>query len=157
MGKTVLNWIDRVLTFGMALCGFGACTSFGGEEYGCPTADYIFHGKVTDEAGTPLPDVKVSWIHTNIDGRSEENLNDTIYVGQDSLSSTDAKGEYSVRPPVDYWSSAYGFRFTDRDGASVDTFPNISDLAPLKGGDGRWYEGRSENTIDITLDIHVGK
>ena len=129
----------------------------GGEEYGCPTADYIFHGKVTDEAGTPLPDVKVSWIHRNIDGRSEENLNDTIYVGQDSLSSTDAKGEYSVRPPVDYWSSAYGFRFTDRDGASVDTFPNMSDLAPLKGGDGSWYEGRSENTIDITLDIHAGK
>lgn len=146
-----LKLLNRFFAFLLACFGGVSCIGGGEAEYGCPSADYIFNGKVTDEAGTPLPDVKVSWIHKNIYARSEENLNDTIYVGRDSLASTDAEGEYSVRPPVDYWSSAYGFRFTDRNGVSVDTFPNPSDLAPLKGGDGNWRMGYSENTLNIKM------
>lgn len=137
--KNVFGVLNKLLALILAVLGVQSC-SHGGDEYGCPTATYIFRGTVTDGEGNTLPGVKVA-------GLAKSELNEA-YVVQDSLTSTNEEGKYSVVLDGYYES---GLRFTDKDGASVDTFWNSANLAPFKGGDGEWNDGVSENTMNIQL------
>ena len=139
MGKNVFGVLNKMLAVILALLGVQSC-SHGGDEYGCPTATYIFRGTVTDGEGNALPEVKVSSLVKNNGGE--------IIVNRDSLTSTNADGKYSV--VLDGYYDG-GLRFTDKGGASVDTFWNSANLAPFKGGDGEWNDGVSENTMNIQL------
>lgn len=151
MKKHFFRFLNTILALVLSLIGYESCKNEEEEvEYGTPTAEYIFQGKVTDTKGNALPNVKVSYVHKYTDG-------DQISTHEDSLTSTDADGKYVAKPRVTYWENNAGLRFSSENDVYKDTFLTQSDLAPKKGGNGRWFDGRSENTIDITLDIHAGK
>ena len=59
MKVRLTRWYNAVLTALLGLLGFESCDSNGLEEYGCPYADYIIKGVVTDEAGIPIKGIKV--------------------------------------------------------------------------------------------------
>ena len=142
MGKRFLGLLNKFLAFLLALLGVQSCDP-GADEYGCPSADYIFQGKVTDEAGNPLPDVRVSGLPAYEYSFDRKDL--------DSLSTTGADGTYSalVRSDCGVYDLK-GLRFSAKDGTYVDTVWKQSDLAPFKHGRS-WHKGLSENTLDITL------
>ncbi len=155
MKRDLYRFLNMLLTSILSVMGFSSCgdeetIDGNGEEYGTPTAEYIFRGKVTDQEGNALPNVKVSYVNKYIDEGQP-------FIVEDSLTSTDEDGKYVARPRISYWESESGLSFSLGDDVYKDTFLTHSDLAPLKDGNGKWFNGRSENTIDITLDIHAGK
>jgi putative lipoprotein (rSAM/lipoprotein system) len=151
MKREFFKLLNAMLALILSLIGYESCKEETEDaEYGTPTAEYIFRGKVTDLEGNALPNVKVSFVSKYVDEGQ-------LFISEDSLTSTDAEGRYVARPRDLYWKSDAGLSFSLGDDVYKDTFLTHSDLAPLKGGDGRWFEGRSENTIDITLDIPAGK
>lgn len=150
MKKDLFRLLNVLLASVLSMMGFSSCSECEDAEYGTPTAEYIFRGKVTDQEENALPNVKVSYVHKYTYG-------DQLSIYEDSLTSTDVDGKYVARPREPYWMNDAGLSFSLGDDVYRDTFLTSTDLAPLKGGDGRWYKGRSENTIDITLDIHAGK
>ncbi len=137
--KNVFGVLNKLLALILAVLGVQSC-SHGGDEYGCPTATYIFRGTVTDGEGNALPDVKVSGLTKYDDGE--------VRLTQDSLTSSNEEGKYSV--VLDGFREV-GLRFTDKGGASVDTFWNSANLAPFKGGDGEWNSGVSDNKMNIVI------
>lgn len=153
MEKNIYVMLNKVLALLLMALGYNSCHKEHGEgenveygeEYGCPHADYVFRGKVTDGEGNALPGVKISLLSVSSDGKD-------LRVSRDSLSSTDEDGAYSVS--FDYYSNmGNALRFTDKDGTTFDTLYGSSpNLAPLKGGGGGWYQGASENTMDIKLN-----
>ncbi len=147
MEKKIFVMLNKVLALLMVALGYNSCGKDECEaEYGSPHADYIFRGTVTDGEGNALQGVKISslYIFTYSDSTH-------VRVQKDSLSSTDENGNYSVKVYDEVGENA--LRFTDKDGTTFDTmFVGSPNLAPFKGGDGNWYDGVSENTMDIKLN-----
>lgn len=142
----IFKVLNAILAIALSLIGYESCKEDGSgdaAEYGSPSAEYIFRGKVTDQKGNALPNVKVSYV-----GEKGHCLTDS----RDSLTSTDAEGNYFARYRTFMWVDGEGLRFSADDGVYKDTLMNSSDLAPLKDGDGNWFDGRSENTLDITIN-----
>lgn len=144
MKVRLTRWYNAVLTALLGLLGFESCDSNGLEEYGCPYADYIIKGVVTDEAGIPIKDIKV------IAPYSSEM--DSQY-GQ--IMQTDTQGSFMLHE----FSSLRGndIIFEDIDGEdnnglfqsdtiSVESLPKTR----LEKGSG-WYEGKYEATANIKL------
>lgn len=144
MKKHFFRFLNTILALVLSLIGYESCKNEEEEvEYGTPTAEYIFQGKVTDQKGNALPNVKVSHV-----GEKGYVFTDS----RDSLTSTDEEGNYTVKYKTTFWVDGEGLRFSADDGIYKDTLMNSSDLAPLKDGDGKWFDGRSENTLDITIN-----
>lgn len=146
INKNVFKFLNAILAFTLSLIGYESCKEEEIEdavEYGTPTTEYIFRGKVTDQKGNALPNVKVSHV-----GEKGYVFTDS----RDSLTSTDEEGNYTVKYKTTFWVDGEGLRFSADDGIYKDTLMNSSDLAPLKDGDGKWFDGRSENTLDITIN-----
>lgn len=146
MEVNCFRFLNLLLTLMLSALGFVSC--LGDDEYveyGTPSAVYIFRGTVTDGNGNGLPDVKVSHVNEyNSGGQTRRQV--------DSLTITDAEGKYEAKwYEYSLWEEGEGLLFSDKDGASVDTFPKYSDLSTPKEGDGKWFEGYSENTMDIVL------
>jgi putative lipoprotein (rSAM/lipoprotein system) len=143
-----LRWYNALLTALLSILGYG-CSSEGPEEYGCPHADYIIKGTVTDEAGTPIQGIKTTL--KNLYGVSPQN-------GQvlDSFL-TDDSGKYQVYDNG-MESSQTKLIVEDIDGEEnggeflSDTLDiNHEKAVQTKEGDGRWYQGSFEITQDVKL------
>ena len=143
-----LRWYNALLTALLSILGYG-CSSEGPEEYGCPHADYIIKGTVTDEAGTPIQGIKTTL--KNLYGVSPQN-------GQvlDSFL-TDDSGKYQVYDNG-MESSQTKLIVEDIDGEEnggeflSDTLDiNHEKVVQTKEGDGRWYQGSFEITQDVKL------
>ncbi|MCR5498326.1 MAG: radical SAM-associated putative lipoprotein [Paludibacteraceae bacterium] len=157
--KNTFRLLNKILAFFLTLLGVQACDP-GADEYGCPSADYIFHGKVTDEEGNALSGVKIYALknyegYKSLSDEMEEyngTHRDNIYKDfLDSLSETRADGSYSILLQYECgWYHMDGLHFSDKNGAYADTLLNDIKLEPLKGGKG-WKQGVSDNTLDITL------
>lgn len=159
MMKHTFRLLNKILAFLLALLGVQSCDP-GEEEYGCPSADYIFHGKVTDEEGNALSGVKIYAMKNYEEYKSEigrlseysERHRETAYKNLfDSLSVTKDDGSYSLLLQYECgWFNLDGLYFANKDGMYADTLLRNIKLEPLKGGKG-WRNGVSENTLDITL------
>ncbi|MBR3518514.1 MAG: radical SAM-associated putative lipoprotein [Paludibacteraceae bacterium] len=163
MGKKFLGLLNKLLAFVLTLLGVQSCDP-GADEYGCPTADYIFHGRVTDEKGNALSGVKIytmrnyeeykNFLKTmeEYDEPHDEYHDNYIYKNFfDSISVTRADGSYSLLLQDGCgWHNAEGLHFASKDGMQADTLLKDIELAPLKGGK-EWNKGVSDNTLDITL------
>ncbi|MCR5498325.1 MAG: radical SAM-associated putative lipoprotein [Paludibacteraceae bacterium] len=150
MKKDLLKLLNMLLASVLSIMGFPSCgdkesTDENGVEYGTPTAEFVFRGTVTDLEGNALPNVKVSHVY-------EHTYGDYVARHEDSLTSTDREGNYNAMCRHVYWKDGERLVFSTEDGAYVDTLMNYSDLAPLKGGNGKWFVGRSENTLDIKMN-----
>ena len=144
MKVRLTRWYNAVLTALLGLLGFESCDSNGLEEYGCPYADYIIKGVVTDEAGIPIKGIKVIAPYSS--------KMDSQY-GQ--IVQTDTQGIFMLQE----FSSLRGndIIFEDIDGEDnnglfqSDTI-NVESLPKtrLEKGSG-WYEGKYEATANIKL------
>ena len=149
------HWYNAVLTALLSMLGYG-CSSeepmdmYGTPvEYGCPHADYIFKGLVTDEAGTPIQGIKTSL--KDFYGETPQYV-DTV----DSIL-TDASGKYQVGYDG-MKSSRMKLVVEDIDGeANGGEFQNdtldldFDKTVQTKEGDGRWYGGVFEISQDVKL------
>ena len=140
------RWYNAVLTALLGLLGFESCDSEGGgmEEYGCPYANYIVKGVVTDEAGMPIKGIKVKAPYgSEMDSQ----------YGQ--IVQTDTQGSFVLHE----FTSLRGndIIFEDIDGEDnnglfqsdtiyVESLPKTQ----LEKGS-RWYQGKYEVTADIKL------
>jgi putative lipoprotein (rSAM/lipoprotein system) len=134
------------------MLGF-SCDGSGGsdvEEYGCPTADYIIKGTVTDEAGTPVQGIKTSL--KQVDKTETE----TYIYGMDSLQ-TSVSGGYQLKFNG-MENSNLKIIVEDVDGITnggeffSDTLDiNYDQAVQIKKGDRRWYDGVFEVSQDIKL------
>lgn len=115
-------------------------------EYGCPSADYIVKGTVTDSQNKPVSGITVSL---------GDRDNPSASYGQTVNTAEDGTYEYII---TDYPENQYQItlRFSDFDGSFnglyADTLVDVSfkDI-PYTGGSGRWYQGTATATVDVRL------
>ena len=89
---------NKLIWMLLALLGFSAgCEDEMTAEYGCPFATYSVKGKVTDEAGAPIPGIRVSldreydYKYTDSDGRFAFVNHNTSFVPE-TLRAEDVDG-----------------------------------------------------------------
>lgn len=141
------RWYNAVLTALLAMLGYGCSSTDENrdvEEYGCPYADYVVQGSVTDEAGNPIQGINVKAPYgSDLDSQ----------FGQ--IVETDAAGKFALKE----FSSLRGHEiiFEDVDGEAngglfqsdtirVQTLPKTQ----TEKGNG-WYNGKYEVQADIKL------
>ena len=146
------RWYNAILTALLSMLGF-SCDGSGGsevEEYGCPSADYIIKGNVTDEAGTPVQGIKTSLKQVY------KTMTETHVYGIDSIQTSES-GNYQLKSngiPAgltkliveDVDGEANGGEFLS------DTLDiNYDKAVQTKKGDGKWYAGTYEISQDVKL------
>ncbi len=113
-------------------------------EYGAPHADYKISGTVKSaQSQTEIPGIAVLRYHGS----------DTLFYEDSTV--TDSLGKYSFTysDGISEWT----IRAKDIDGdengnfSTKDTTISIPN-SELTGGDGDWYEGSAEKTVDIDLE-----
>ena len=135
--------MSGVFLFVWMLCGFVSCVHSYWWDDGHVWAKYTFEGQVTDAEEHALSGVKVSFLYKYMDAHMES-------LCEDSLTTTDEEGKYlAIVVDESYWPDKHGLRFTDKEGAILDTFFKATNLASLRGGDGEWYKGHSDNILNI--------
>lgn len=115
-------------------------------EYGSPHADFRVKGKVTDEAGTPIPGIRM---HAQPSPQ---------YYGRTDTTYTDENGNYELQSVI------IGHEHIDVYAEDIDGVNNgmfqpdsariLSKDIDLKDGKG-WYEGWDEKEIDFRLKEEV--
>ena len=128
----------------LSLLGFSSCNGIIRVEYGSPNADYKVSGRVTDEQGTPVPNVKVQ---LGIGGQHYASF-DSTRTGQD--------GCYSVS--ANYLpNDALDLVISDTDGEANGSFENdtihvaFESKDYYKRGKGDWYEGAAKKEVNVKL------
>lgn len=154
--KVRLNrWYNAVLTVLLSMLGFG-CSSSDDDvvvEYGTPHSDYILKGLVTDEAGTPVKNIKMS---AKILSKTEAGAY-MIEIGNLGTAQTDESGRYVLEYAgmartdlkivvEDIDGDANGGEFLN-DTLDVD----FRKAVKVGEGDNHWYGGKFEVTTDVKL------
>jgi putative lipoprotein (rSAM/lipoprotein system) len=139
--KNILQKGNSIIAGFLGLLGFTtSCDWISGgmvAEYGTPCADFIVKGTVRSQTTSqPIPQIKVK-------------------AGWDSVY-TDQNGKYQVIYDGFPQSQDVLVHFTDVDGASNGNFQPLDTMIKFenpifKGGNGHWYEGKVEKTVDIVL------
>ena len=134
----------------LALIGFAGCDSNGSQlEYGSPHADFEIKGRVVNEAGDPIRDVKI--VVTDADNGG--------YKGREvGVGITDSRGSYTVSGG---WFGHPSLTVSAEDidgemnGGEFAEKEQEFDLKPedYVGGDGNWYDGKVTKTADFTLTL----
>jgi len=155
MKVRINRWYNALLTALLSVLGYG-CSSeepmdmYGTPvEYGCPHADYVFKGQVTDDAGAPIQGIKTSL--------KEFYGENSQYVGTVDSVLTSVSGKYQVGFDG-MKSSGMKLVVEDIDGEAnggeflSDTLDiNYEKAVKTKEGDGIWYDGVFEVSQDVKL------
>ncbi len=127
----------------LGLIGITSCKQ--AALYGTPHADFIVKGNIQSKAeNKPIAQIQVLM------------SSDSLFRRKDSINSDD-KGNYHVRWSEFPVSQKFYLRFIDKDGMSNGGEFKTKDTAILFkdpkfiGGDGDWYSGKTEQTLDIKL------
>ena len=157
--------LSRLCAAVLALLGFASCEKFNDIrcEYGTPSVDFKVKGTVTDETSKPLEGIRVI-VRTNYDNfpTPQESFVDDlgryhVYGGDDTLY-TDVKGRYESHELNSVFIASQKVYFDDVDGGKnggafesdsveLKTAPNRQ----YQKGDGHWYNGGYEYTVDVQL------
>ena len=149
------RWYNAVLTALLSMLGFSCSLNEPDEygpiiaEYGAPYAGYIIKGQVTDEAGTPIQNIKTSL-------KTIEQFDNERYVfGMDSVQS-DGSGAYLLKY-VGMQNRGLKIIVEDIDGEGnggeflSDTLDiDYNKAVQTKEGKG-WYQGAYEIKQDVKL------
>ena len=143
------RWYNAVLTALLTMLGYGCSSTDENrdvdvEEYGCPYADYVVQGSVTDEAGNPIQGIKITAPNgSNLDSQFNQ------------IVQTDAKGNFTLKEfssmrgndmiVEDIDGEANGGEFLS-DTIQVETLP----MTQTEKGKG-WYGGKFDVKADIKL------
>ncbi len=139
------RWYNAVLTVLLSMLGIG-CSSdepVDIEEYGCPYADYVVDGTVTDEAGTPIQGIRVTAPNSSTDSQAYQSV-ETDAAGGFKLNefSSMMGGDIFIE---DIDGEANGGKFQSET-ISVWSLPKTQ----IEEGE-RWYEGKFSVTANIKL------
>lgn len=144
MKKKYLKFSNKLIAFVLALLGVGtACSS--ASEYGTPAEEY----------GVPHADFKVKGIVKSafddevIEGIRVSLNYDTAYTGQD--------GNYLVVHTSVPSTTVLHINFQDTDGNENEAYLSFDTTIVFEnpvftGGDGNWYEGYTEKTLNVKLN-----
>lgn len=119
-----------------------SCDAFQEAEYGCPSASYIFKGKVTDENGLPID-------------RADVSIRD-LY-GRIESAETDAQGEYTLEiknqrtlnaPKLTFSAGGYEWKDTT---LSAKNFIYKKDHTPWYEEENSWDNGTATIEVNIKL------
>lgn len=131
----------------LGMLGFSACEHTK-DMYGTPTTDFLYEGCVTDEDGNPIKGINVV-LRGEINGSSISSI--TL--------KTDNDGNFSTEPISSHKAIVETIDFVDVDGeANGGDFESLT-ISPeddmkktqTKEGDGSWYKGEFEYSVDIKL------
>lgn len=165
-------FFQSILTVVLAFVGFSCQEE--GDEYGCPSADFVLKGHVVNQKGEPVPEVGIKTVSTwYLDEDQGDSLRtyDTIFDGRftrlaylDSsrvFVKTDERGDYLFK--CDYYEydilnvyssdvESYLFRFV----GDTSLYEPFDTLVPVNsihftGGDGNWYSGKATVNLDVVL------
>ncbi len=133
------------ISFLLSLLGFStACDPTSNMmEYGVPSADFIIRGKVSNSAtSNPIPNIKVQV-------KDSIFTIDSVYAKQD--------GSYEITRRLFPESQEITLKFEDDDGTANGEFQDKDTVVVFTnphftGGDGHWYEGKTETEFNISLD-----
>ena len=138
----VLKVLSIVL--GVLLGFFFGCSSGGGPmEYGMPHADFKVTGTVQSaDSSLPVKGLSVS-------------LRDTMNAsGIIDSARTDSLGRYLLEFSGYAFGNTWTLRVKDIDSSANGSFAEkdtVISQPPLQGGDGHWYEGHGEETVDVNV------
>ena len=127
----------------LGILGYSSISGCGG-MYGTPTADFDMRGKVVNERGECLSEVKINSLSMYHD--SVEHVK--------TLTFTDEEGTYRVMKDLyslGWGNDGYPFRFVG-DTTLYEPFDTIipENQLHFKGAHG-WYEGKTSITVNVTL------
>jgi len=157
--------LSRFCAAVLALLGFASCEKFNDIrcEYGTPSVDFKVKGTVTDADEKPIEGIRVI-VRTNADNLPDPRqsyVDDLgryhVYGGDDTLY-TDVKGRYESHELNSVFIASQKVYFDDVDGGKnggafesdsveLKTAPNRQ----YQKGDGHWYSGGYEYTVDVQL------
>lgn len=143
MKTKCLKGINAILAFLVGLLGFTSCEHNFMAEYGVPSGDLTFKGKVTNEEQEALEGIQVvrcgGW-QDDIPQMYWEEYADTLY--------TNSAGEYYKERKGNFPLTYHKITVTDPSGTyeSKDTIVTVQ----FKSGHG-WYEGRANLKLNFTL------
>ena len=154
--KTKIYKLTRWLcTLLLGVLGFTSCEkdkeNIGDlpSAYGCPTADYLYVGVVTDQAGNPIKGIKVKLNGYRSDGKGGS-IEMTTYE-------TDSNGSYSTEISKGLTYQMQSITYTDIDGAdnggefeSQTVKLTDMDKLQLRKGEG-WYNGVFKLSAEVKL------
>jgi putative lipoprotein (rSAM/lipoprotein system) len=143
--RPFIKGTDWVLSGLLTLLGFPGCSVFnpGVDEYGTPYASYTFQGRVSNESGEPVPDIKIEVTTGYEQG------------GYPALSN--AEGHYSVQVQA-FPSKEFAIIASDIDGEKNGAYRNdtvpvaISDSDYYDKGNGNWNHGSAQKEVNIVLE-----
>ncbi|MDR2774313.1 MAG: radical SAM-associated putative lipoprotein [Tannerella sp.] len=157
------NWalagLISLLGFSSSCSSDNPLTGGGTVEYGTPHADFVVSGKVTDTKGQGLSGIRVVVPKVDHHQRATSSfipdrpvitneIRDTLY--------TQGNGDFiyhydgfptndSINVHMKFEDPAENARFKT-DSVKVAFFSS-----DLKGGDGKWFDGKAEKKIDVKL------
>ncbi len=142
MKKLKLNLLKKynsILMLLLTLLGFStSCENNESPvEYGTPSAKFIVAGKVVSEDNSQaIPQIRVVMGY------------DTAY--------SDQEGNYQVMQNYFPTDQSFLLEFEDVDGSENREFQSLDSTVVFKdseftGGDGKWYSGEAEKTVNIKL------
>ncbi|MBO7498544.1 MAG: radical SAM-associated putative lipoprotein [Bacteroidaceae bacterium] len=159
------TFVARLCAAVLALLGFASCERIwdARTEYGTPSMDFMVKGTVTDEASNPLEGIRVI-VRKEANNQPRPNQSYVDYygryhmVGGDDTLYTDVKGKYETEVIDAFAVLEQKVYFDDVDGVAgggafksdsvvLRTAPNKQ----YKKGDGNWYDGGYEYTVDVQL------
>lgn len=153
MKKKVFTVCNTMLSLALTALGFSSCGNGGNSpvEYGVPTVRFHATGKVTDEAGNPIPGIKVTLINKQgLRYHQMEGLNDST--------TTDAQGKFRTQAIHSVFVDLKEVCFEDIDGPANGGEFEAATLSAEKmtskqilPGKGHWDNGIQELSGNITL------
>lgn len=145
MKRKLLEKHNRILSFLLALTGIGAACTFGGceygvgpitPEYGVPAATFKIEGKVTSDAGSKIPGIRV--------------------IMQNDTSLTDPEGIFQVQTDDFPGDKNFNVKFDDTDGELNGAFQSLDTIVSFVNPvfinpDEHWYAGETTKELNVKL------
>lgn len=150
----LLNGANWVLAGLLTLLGY-SCSSDGDDEilceYGSPHASYEIKGKVVDEAGKTIPNIRITL--------PKDTNQNYFYMLKDTLK-TDEQGEFKASIEFTSFGEDVTFKIKAEDIDGIENGGQFEDIitdVPFKkkdltGGDNSWNAGNAQKEVTITME-----
>lgn len=151
------KWYNALLSALLTMLGFESCGNVlhqeAPAEYGCPNVEYQVKGEVTDaDSGEPIGGIQAKLAHSYISEQQEKPYAfDSVTTSQDGTFVFPIMTEVSLQPSLTVILEDSGDETSGRAYES-DTI-RLEDMTQkqVKKGDGRWFQGGYELTVNRQL------
>lgn len=150
MKEILLKGVNYLLSAILVMLGFQSCDKHYGDnvEYGVPSADFVYQGKVTDISGNPLEGTQVivkplqlSDANVWYENNEMPGLNDTLRTDKDGIYTKENIGFYPIKD----------FRIVVNDLSGKFESDSIQTQAKRETQGSGWYSGKFSVSADFKL------